>query len=1323
MMLQALLISLMLLVYGITDSLDDSAIDAMRKNAENRSLSLVEKMVSSWSNLDRLEYDVVGAISEYLEDNNLSLGEALGSVKRENEMLSAMSEPLVSALRMTTSTGVFVYFTGDNADGETLCNGLYYRDLDPQSTPADNSDLLFLRGSVDIARKDRISLDSFWQEVFTFSPEFPENWKTFSGPFQAAKVHPNVPAADLAYWSKPLSVSPCSGGDANKCITYTRPLFYDGRLIAMIGVEVQLSYLEKYLPPSDFAFDQGGYMLIEFPRQDSSRDSQRVDSSVLLVTGGYIGRQYHSMDRVELELIGKQGVYSVVSEGAEAVQVVLRPLRIYNTNAPFSDEQWAVAAIGTDGALFEMSSRLSNGVMSISALALIVGAVFLGVTVSRTTRPLISIANQIKTIDPAEPIIVNNSNTYEVALLVSTINGMKDERSLAEAQLKTERERYLVALESVDDTVIEYDSAEDSFVLYYFEYYGDKARLCSNTIHGFSGLVESGEVCHLDDASSLGAFIRAETSELSEVRIAAGVFTHIEDVDPVGGYYWFYVKASHIFGDDGSTVKVIGTAREKTREKLEELAQIEMSRRDPTTGLYKHDYGSRLTKEAVEGAFESGMPFALCIVSIDNFDEFETHYGRTFAAAALMELFCSFVILDHDIGTRLSNDEFMLMVNVRGAVGQAEVYVSNYVNRLLHAASSMYVGENAELSLCFSVGVVLPHGPESFAVLAQEACQAEFSAAKDGAGHLMFFDDRMPPASVGTPQLRNKPVSVSLDVSSESVVGFAFELFERTSGVHSAVNMLLAVLGRIFSMSRIVVCSYDADFDAGHVTHQWVADGERLHHRNIEKIPHEDLAAFNSMLDENGALMYDADVLSACGEGIRRLLCLLPGESARGYCFAMTENGSHSGRVLYQQHEGGDLWSGAELMRLYEVTKIVAANLSIEKSTSVSRAKSEFLSRVSHEIRTPMNAIIGMTNIARSSTQEAPRLIDALDKIDFSAKHLLTLINDVLEMSRIESGKMQIESMPFSMVGLTEAVDTLMRPSIENGGISFDIRCKVRHDGVVGDEYRLRQVIVNLLGNAGRFTPPGGVVVFEVEELEQQGGHSDFRFSVKDDGEGISPEDQPLIFKAFEQAKSSESSQKAEGTGLGLSISSNIVSAMGGRIDLNSRPGEGSEFFFTLKLEIDKDAAAQDASPDVADEVDYSGIFTGKRVLLVEDNDINVEIALYLLEESGFVVDVANNGKEAVDMFLASDPFSYDVILMDIQMPVMDGWAATRSIRRSVERPDARSVPIVATTANAFDEDMKKSIDSGMDGHIAKPIDVAKLRQMLFKTLGGDGGM
>lgn len=992
-----------------------------------------------------------------------------------------------------------------------------------------------------------------------------------------------------------------------------------------------------------------------------------------------------------------------------------------------------IASLG-DSVLFESSRKVSWGLLYGSLFALLAGSLLLAVSIRFSTKPFISMASQIENSDPNELIKIDDSNTYEIGLLCSTINEMKNKRSFMEAQLREERERYLVALESAANTFMEYDLKQDSFMLYYFSGETQTSELCSKVIPRFMSKIVSSEICHPDDSQKVALFMSSRTVEPIEARVKAAIFAHITGARLDGEYYWFLFKASRIHDEEGNVVKIIGTAREITKEKLEEYARIETARRDPTTGLYNKNYATQLMKNRTYSALAEDSPIALSLIHVDNFDQFEAYYGRVFSGVILMLLSRELlsVTTPNDVASRYTNEDILVLFY---GVGKEEIQTK--IGQFYAGLKDLYVGENADLRLSVSVGVALAVEASGFEKLLLQAQRTVRYAVKTGGGWIAYYDELPSEAWEEALSFRDKPISVFLDMSKEGVVGFVFELFERTSDVHSAINLLLSVLGDMFHLRRVIVCTFDADFGTSQVAYQWQEKGAAAYHGGIEKASYKDLAEFETLLDENGVLLYNSETIEDCGDGVRRLLCVLPGEETNAYCCVMYENGIQTGRILFIFKEQNGTRTDTELLSLYEITKIIAAHLNVAKSNSANRAKSEFLSRISHEIRTPMNAIIGMTDIAKNFTQDPPRLTDCLEKIDFSAKHLLALINDVLEMSRIESGKLQIVDGPFSLAEFVLGLDTLMRRSIEDKGIAFVIQNDVRHNEVVGDEYRLRQVIVNLLGNANKFTGLGGCIVFKIEELakgtseEREAGEKQerdeyamsteeygyFRFSVKDNGIGISMEDQPLVFKAFEQAVSSSSAQKQQGTGLGLAISGNIISAMGSKIKLSSKLGEGSEFYFTLKLKLNEDQAW--ALPR-EEGFDYRGCFKGKRALLVEDNEINVEIASYILAEAGLEMDLAKDGREAVEKFFASSPGYYDVILMDIQMPVMDGLTATRHIRKNAERPDARAVPIIAMTANAFSEDMKKSIESGMNGHIAKPIDNGKLYALLRQLINNE---
>lgn len=384
--------------------------------------------------------------------------------------------------------------------------------------------------------------------------------------------------------------------------------------------------------------------------------------------------------------------------------------------------------------------------------------------------------------------------------------------------------------------------------------------------------------------------------------------------------------------------------------------------------------------------------------------------------------------------------------------------------------------------------------------------------------------------------------------------------------------------------------------------------------------------------------------------------------------------------------------------------------LELERAEAGSRAKSDFLSRMSHEIRTPMNAIVGLTDL----TERIPSLPEKaqinLVKIKTSSRYLLSLINDILDMSRIESGKMELESAPFSMNVLLCDIESMLAADAQCRGLVFQVDENLQNDVWVGDTVRLRQVILNLLSNAFKFTPEGGTVRLTVTELPSTKSESTLKIRVTDTGIGILPEDQERIFRSFEQVGSDAA--KSQGTGLGLAISQNIVQLMGGEIVLKSEFGKGSDFSFSITLpkgELSKPPEAP------AEETSLHGV----TILLAEDNDLNAEIAIELLRTQGAVVCRAENGKQALEMFEESPTGNFQIILMDIMMPEMNGLETTIAIR-ALARPDAKTIPIIAMTANTFKENVESAQEAGMTGFVPKPINISHLYKELNRALSKD---
>ncbi|MBR1481966.1 MAG: response regulator, partial [Ruminococcus sp.] len=374
------------------------------------------------------------------------------------------------------------------------------------------------------------------------------------------------------------------------------------------------------------------------------------------------------------------------------------------------------------------------------------------------------------------------------------------------------------------------------------------------------------------------------------------------------------------------------------------------------------------------------------------------------------------------------------------------------------------------------------------------------------------------------------------------------------------------------------------------------------------------------------------------------------------------------------------------------------------------KAKTQFLFNMSHDIRTPMNAIIGYAHLASQEEDVPPKIRDYIEKIDTSGKHLLTLINDILEMGQIENGKLELQAEPNNLLETVRTAYEMFRIQMENKHITFTLdTSRVRREWVMFDRNRFLRVILNLLSNAYKFTPEGGSVTMTLCQISENDETAAYELTVADTGIGMSKEFAENVFEAFARERTSTVSH-TQGTGLGMAITKNIVELMGGSVTVVTAPGEGTAFTAHLPLAVAE--PPQEDTEDEAAPVDFSTV----RLLLAEDNEINRDIVTMILSQTGCQVEAAADGQQAVEMVSRSAPGYYDVVLMDIQMPVMDGFAATRAIRSLSDERLSR-IPIIAITANAFREDELAAKEAGMQAHIAKPLDVDKMLRTISEVL------
>ena len=412
---------------------------------------------------------------------------------------------------------------------------------------------------------------------------------------------------------------------------------------------------------------------------------------------------------------------------------------------------------------------------------------------------------------------------------------------------------------------------------------------------------------------------------------------------------------------------------------------------------------------------------------------------------------------------------------------------------------------------------------------------------------------------------------------------------------------------------------------------------------------------------------------------------------------------------------GGSIFVFVMLLLVQRITGRIQQNehmrAEMEAAKRSSEAKTYFLSNMSHDLRTPLNAIIGYTTLASRESMSLPETRAYLKKIETAGQQLLDTINDVLEMSRIESGRLELEPERVHLESILSKAQDLVTPQLDSKHISFIRQWEPQDTWVMCDRGQLSRALMNMLSNACKFTPEGGSVTLAMRQVEKHEDTVTCEFMVRDTGIGMSKEFAERLFMPFERENTSTVS-KIQGTGLGLAITKHFVDRMGGTIEVETEKGKGTALTMRLRFQ----AAVPDEHPDTEKEREAHADFSGVRLLLAEDNLINQEIEIMLLSHAGFLVDCVGDGKAAVDAVIQAEPGTYSAVLMDIQMPVMDGYEATRAIR-ALDDPVRAGIPIVAMTANAFQEDQQAAQDAGMQGHIAKPIDVKQMMATLEQIL------
>lgn len=768
--------------------------------------------------------------------------------------------------------------------------------------------------------------------------------------------------------------------------------------------------------------------------------------------------------------------------------------------------------------------------------------------------------------------------------------------------------------------------------------------------------------------------------------------------------FWCRQTMSVILNSENGMPKlVIGIAENITHQKEMEDALCEARSRDRLTQLYNKESGIGLVQDYLSRR-KQGEEAILMLLDIDDFEDINQKEGNIFADAILQEVAD---ILRGEAGPdnipiHLGGDEFMLFLKNSG-----KEQVAAIGPRIVGQVRDIIVNSEKGIKVSVSIGMCSTEVVEEYNALYRCAEGALKYVKEHGKGRAAYSLDTTDELGIFLNQFYTDegPCAVTAPKSpppAGELVSFALDLLGKSKNLDDAVFLLLSRIGRTFGFDRVSIIEASRAYLSYRFSYQWARNHGDLELGRDFYASEEDFDICANMYDEDG--LADHNVR----DGISHIAsCLHAG---------IWNYGEYAGSMSFEVNKENFHWTPEHRKLLQELVKVVPSFIMKSKADAVSQAKTDFLSRMSHEIRTPMNAISGMTSIAKSVLDDREKAMACLEKIESANTYLLNLINDILDMSRIESGKMELSYGALDLKQQLAGLESLFGVQAMEKGLALQFVNGYRTGRPLrADSLRLNQVLVNIIGNAVKFTEKGSVTV-RVEELESD-PRAVLRFSVSDTGIGIEPSAITRIFHAFEQAEAGTAARHG-GTGLGLTISSRLVQMMGGLLEVRSEAGKGSEFFFTLTFEYGQ----EEAYDIVKEEAPALPDLTDCHILLAEDNEINQEIAKTILEMNGFKVTGVNDGSEALKHFCESEEGQFDAILMDIRMPVMDGLEATRRIRTS-GKPDARTIPIIALTANAFDEDTQKSIASGMNGHLSKPIQVEEMLRLLSQCIARARGV
>lgn len=1270
---------LTLIFSGIRSNMENAVIGLDSHTVENRKVVLENDMIEQWSSVYKESDSLSSALTKVLSDHQMDMQGFMGSGKVQEEYLETVFYDMVEVLQYNSTSGIFLVLGNDgDTDSEGEYKGFWVRDSDPQTKTASRTDLLMERGSKVLSQNMSISLDTSWHTDFHFQGNGKRDADDFFyQPYITAEnyVDSRTSMKNLGYWSKPFILEDFYK-DNHKMITYSAPLVYDKTVYGVLGIEVGVNDLTKFFQVKDLDSDlNAGFALVVdhgngnyegIAGEGALYDAVSRDGSDFVLEEPV----QENLRLVQGAAIGKQQIYGLVSN-----------LELYSRNVPYEDTQWALCGFVTEDSVYGLISDVYERILGAILGSALMAVILVYFLVQYATEPVYhlveSVRGGVKGIHGFQ-----ESGIQELDELHKVIENLTDTKMQTENQLLEEKERYRIAVESSQDAFFTYKCKEKLL-----EIVNSK---------GNDGVWDCGKHPEFLDNDSIHPADKAKL--VNAVKSSDGVL----DVDfrlqhANGEFQWVNLSGSITFDENKERSRVVGCIHNVHQHKLLEQAQKRKQIYDSITSFYR--LGSGL--EVVETLCRDDPEGVLVLLEIQQFSKIDERYGLIFGDI-ILEQFAGL------LAKRFQEDGLNGGIYIRAGADQMLVWLpvctTGPIVRSVQGLEKEFgaLTDEKHLSLSLKCGIAVTGSRNSLSE-ALEQTKTALTAARHGKQEIMFYEELSTVEKACAVDVAFAEVASLERLKEMTLSSIALNLFDRDGDTSVVLDILALKLQEKYHLTDIVITHFNGEYMVNNLLYCWKTWEKK---DGWDGMVHCSEKQYQHFVETQ-----EMQQLLTSGESIWKEPLIQPFASGRNdIVFHMTDNGQYSGSIVFRDIDQDVLEKKEECKCLEEISAIIQNRLNLERHDLSAKAKSDFLARMSHEIRTPMNGIIGMTEIALKDGQTEERRIDCLRKIEYSSEYLLGLINDILDMSKIESGKMRLIEEKCNLMEMIQGLRPLLEAKLNENNIQYIADIQLKNHWFMADSLRLNQVLVNLLGNALKYSRPDGHVWLTVRETEEEKGFSNLYFQVRDDGIGIAPEKQQLIFRQFEQADNSENARK-QGTGLGLAISRRIVRMMDSDIKLESEPGKGSSFSFNVKLQpVSGEKTTVTSQPE---EIS----FPGKRILVVEDNELNMEIICTILENYGIKTEQAVNGKEAVRRMEESVPGYYDMIFMDIMMPEMDGLEATRTIR-NLDREDCKKIPIYAMSANAFDEDVKRSLASGMNGHLSKPVNLQVLEKTLQKVLG-----